>query len=217
MIVGEQEAGHATKVKKQIDNIIDNVNTSTFDLAELLHEVKKQGYYDQWGHESFGDYAKSLDLKVSKSYYLVRIVDTMEIVGLKREEYEPVGIAKLRLIAKLKPEGEFKGKPMSEVIRELTLKAKELEPEEVKEAVNILNGLTGDDSIVWLNLAVKKSVRDAVIRPAIEVAKKNIGSVGKDEEGDAKDASDGAALEVICADFMSDPANNYDTDELNKE
>jgi len=67
-VIGEAIAGQAAKVRIQIDNLIAGVNTSTFDLAELLHEAKAQQYYIAWGHDTFGQYAKSLDLKVSKSY-----------------------------------------------------------------------------------------------------------------------------------------------------
>ena len=67
VIVGEAVAGQAAKVKKQINEIIKGVNTSTFTLAELLHEAKAKQYYLAWGHDTFGQYAKSLDLKVTKA------------------------------------------------------------------------------------------------------------------------------------------------------
>src|SRR5271166_3940622 len=140
-IVGEAVAGQAAKVKKQINEIIKGVNTSTFTLAELLHEAKSKQYFLAWGHDSFIQYAKSLDLKVSKSYYLVRIVENMTAAGVTREEYEPLGIAKLRAIIELKmfdKEGkviEFEGLPMSDYVKELTSKAKEMPLEDIEKVV----------------------------------------------------------------------------------
>jgi hypothetical protein len=80
--------------------------------------------------------------------------------------------------------------------------------EDVQQAVDKLQGKTGDDAMVWLNISMKKAARDNVVLPAIEVAKLHLGTSGVDDDGKAKDASDGRAVEVICADFMSDPNNN---------
>lgn len=208
VIVGEVVAGEAAKVKKQINEIIAGVNKSTFTLAELLHKVKTNQWYSKWGHETFGQYAKSLDLKVTKSYYLVRIIEAMTLAKVPKEVYEPVGIAKLRVITKLEPTEEYQGKPGTAYIKAMTETAKEVELDTLKEAVDVLQGKTGDDAVVWLNVAVNKSARDNVIQPAIELAKKNIGTVGQDADGNAKDASDGRCLEIICAAFMSDAQNS---------
>lgn len=206
-VIGEVKAGEASKVRKQITEIIQGVNKSTFTLAELLHSVKANNYYSKWNFNTFGEYARSLDLKVSKSYYLVRIIENMMIAGVPKETYEPVGIAKLRVISKLDPLAEFEGKPMAQFIKGLTETAKDVEMETLKEAVAHLQGQVGDEARVWLNVNVGKSQRDDVILPAIELAKKNIGTVSEDDDGMAQDASDGRALEIICAAFLADTAN----------
>jgi len=202
-IVGEAVAGASSKVRKQINEIIKGVNKSTFTLAELLHEVKSKNFYAGWGHETFGAYVKTLDLKTSKAYYLVRIVENMMIAGVPKEVYEPVGIAKLRVISKLDPTKEYQGKPGTAFIKALTETAKEVEMETLKEAVDHLQGNTGENAIVWLNVAVNKSARDLVIMPAIEDMRKEIGTVGQETDGTAKDSSDGRCLELICAERLS--------------
>lgn len=211
-IVGEAVAGQAAKVRSQINSIIKGVNTSTFDLAELLHEVKTKAYYAP-EFETFGQYAESLEMKPSKSYYLVRIVENMGVAGIPRTEYEKVGIAKLRAISKIEPTDPG----AAEKIKALVSGAASMDLEEVNQSVAESKGLTGDDAMVWMNITLKKAARDEVIKPALALAKKNIGTVGKDSEGMAVDASDGAALEMVCADFLSDPNNGYDTDALNKD
>lgn len=208
-IVGEVEAGRASTVRRAINKLVAQANTSTFDLAELLFEAKTKLYYTGWGFESFSKYAKSLAIKYTKSYYLVRVVENMTAAGLKREQYEPVGLTKLRMISRLKPDTEFKGTPVSLLIRELTLRAQELTPEEVQYEVDTIMGLTEDESMVWWNVKLKKLARENVIIPAIARMKKFIGSSPSEEgEGQQADASDGRALELICANFLTDP--NYE-------
>ena len=215
VIVGEAVAGQAAKVLSAINKLIAGVNTSTFDLAEGLHEAKSNKYYLSLGFDTFGQYAKSLDLKVTKSYYLVRIVEVMTDAKVTRSEYEPVGIAKLRLISKLdvldkdgKPIEYGEGVMMGDLVKSLVKDAPTIDPEEVAQVVAKLQGKTGDDEMVWLNIAVKRIVREKTILPALTLAKLHHGSVATDAEGISKDASDGQALEDVCSDYLSDPANN---------
>jgi hypothetical protein len=213
VVVGEQEAGRAASVKRAINKLISGVNTSTFDLAEKLYEVKTNQYFTAYGYESFSKFVKDLNgLKYSKGFYLTRIVDLMKGAALERDAYEPVGLTKLRAISKLSLEGEFAGVPMPLVVRELTLKAAAMDYEQVVEEVNKILGLTEDESMVWLNFSVKKSVRDLVILPAIELAIKHMPSSQKvDDEGNHVDPSNGAAMECICANFLAD--ENFNTEE----
>lgn len=209
IIVGEVEAGRASLVRRQINKLISTANSSTFDLAELLFEAKTKNFYAGWGFESFSRYAKSLEIKYTKSYYLVRVVENMKAAGLERPQYEPVGLGKLRVISRLKPDTEYNGVPVSLLIRELTLKAIDMSLEEVQFEVDTIMGLTADESLVWLNIRCKKSAREDVIKPALALAKKHLGTKPADgvegEEGQQKDESDGRALEMICANFLADP------------
>jgi hypothetical protein len=212
VVVGEVEAGRAASVKRAINKLISGVNQSTFDLAEKLYEVKTNQYFTAYGYESFSKFVKDLaGLKYSKGFYLVKICSLMAGAAVSREQYEPVGLTKLRAISKLSLEGEFAGEPMPLVVRELTLKAAVMEYEQVVEEVNKILGLTEDESMVWLNFSVKKSVRDLVILPAIELAIKHMPeSQTTDDEGNHIDPSKGAAMECICADFLSSPTWNPD-------
>ena len=210
VVVGDAEAGRAASVKRAINKLISGVNTSTFDLAENLSEVKTNQYFTAYGYESFSKFVKDLSgLKYSKGFYLTKIVSLMKGAALEREQYEPAGLTKLRVISKLSLEGEFNGVPMPLVVRELTLKAAAMDYEQVVEEVNKLLGLTEDESMVWLNFCVKKSVRDLVILPAIALATKNMPESQKvDDEGNHIDPSKGAAMECICADFLASPEWN---------
>ena len=208
VIAGEIEAGRAAAVRRQINKLITQANISTFDLAELLFEAKSKLYYTGWGFETFSQYAKSLEIKYSKSYYLVRIVENMNAAGLTREQYEPVGLSKLRIISRLNPEDEYKGTPVSLLIRELTLKAIDMSLEEVQLEVDTIMGMTEDESMVWWNIKLKKLARENVVIPAVAKMRKYLATMPNEEdEGQQAEASDGRCIEMICANFLADP--NY--------
>jgi hypothetical protein len=208
--VGEQDMSRAAACRRAINKLIKATTANTFDLMDLLYESKAKNYYSGWGFETFSKFAKSLDIKYSKSYYLVAIKENMIAAGLERNQYEPVGLGKLRVIAKLEPESEYKGTPVSLLIRELTLKAKEMSLEEIQFEVDTILGLTEDESMVWLNIRLKKLARENVVNPGLAKAKRFMGQQ-KDEEGEYHDASDGAAMEMVFANFLADP--NFDTQE----
>ena len=101
--VGEAVAGQAAQLRKKINALIKGMNANTFDLVEGLHEMKNKKHYGTLGFGSFAEYGKSIDLKLTKVYYLAKIGEVMSACGIPRTEYEPIGIAKLRVITKLEP------------------------------------------------------------------------------------------------------------------
>jgi hypothetical protein len=205
VIVGEVEAGRAAKVLREINKLIKATNSSEFDIAELLHEVKSHHYFEP-EFESFSKFAKSLKIKYSRAYYYVKVIALMQGVVLGRDVYEPIGMGKLRVISRLNLEGEYKGVPMPLIIKELTEKADGMSLEEVTFEVETILGLNEDESMVWLNIHIKKLARENCVKPALALAKKHMASSQvKDDEGNYIDPSDGAALEAICADYLSDP------------
>lgn len=213
-IVGEAEAGQAGKVRKQLQALIKGVNTSTFDIMDLLHTIKTQKYY-QPKYDSFIDYAKTLDMKVTKAYYLVRIRENMHLASIPREKFEPIGIAKLRVISSIDlidSENKVKQDAVTKV-NELVDAALMTEPDAIKIAVDTYNGHVGEEAFEWINIKIKKSAKN-IVRQALDIIKAQIGSTGTDADGKAKDASDGRALELLAADFISDPNNAEDVEKL---
>jgi hypothetical protein len=211
VILGEQDTSRATNVRRQINKLIKQANTSDFDLAELFFEANSKMYWQGWGYDSFSKWAKDLDIKYTKCYYLLGIQTVMNAVGLTRAEFEPVGKAKMRMIQELSKviDSDYKGTPMKLLVRELTLKATDLTPDEVRFEVDALLGLTAEESLVWMNTKVKKLAKDNVIVPAYRKARRFLGQQKDEKTGEFKDASDGQCLEMICANFLTDP--NYDT------
>ena len=208
-IHGETVAGESSKIRKTLEGLISTLDKSTFDVAELLHTVKSKNYYQGWGFNTFQEYTSTLKLKQRKAQYLTRIVDVMSTVGIARTQYEPLGIARLREITSLDPEKKWTNPetnqeiPMKDFIAGFVEKGEAIEMDDLKKNVRTLKGFVGDNDLVFVNLCITRSVHDNTYRPALEKAKMLIGSVGKDDEGISQDASDGAAIEVALAEFLT--------------
>lgn len=217
-IVGEKVAGEAAKVRKQLEQLIKKVNTSAFDIADLLYTIKKNGYYS--GFATFQEFIKTLDIKLRKAQYLCRMNEVMESIGKTREQYEPLGVAKLREITSLNIDDiwinpQTKDEvPIKAFVVGFVEKGKDMTFDEIKQHVRTLKGLVGENNIMFVHFSVKKSVLDNVVRPALELAKLNIGSGPKDDEGVSQDPSDGAALEVISVEYLT--SNNEAVNNLEK-
>jgi hypothetical protein len=220
VMIGEQVAGEAEKLRKDVEQLIGSLNRSTFDIAEILFKIKTKGYYKGYGFNTFMEFISGLDIKTRKIQYLVRIVDILDQLNIPREEYEPIGIAKLREITSvdlIDSEGDpalFEDEDggthiVSDLIRGLLIKAPEMSLEEIKDYVRILKGFSGDNATTWLNICVNKQALEQTIQPALNLSKKILGTAKVDEEGIAQDYSDGKALEMICVDYLLDPANTH--------
>lgn len=215
VMVGEQVAGEASKVRKQVEKLIQAHILDQFDIGDLLWKIKKSGWYTNWGYNTFAEYGKTTGLKDSKLRYLPQISEVMESVGFTREQYQDVGIAKLRAIVSLKPDDIYTNPvtkdetPVRDYIKLLTQKAIDdgdaFKLDEIKKHVRTLKGMVGERDIAFLGISTQRTILDSVMRPALERAKALIGSIGKDEEGNSIDPSDAQAFAYICGDFLATP------------
>jgi hypothetical protein len=222
VIVGEAIAGRSATVRRDLKKLVSSLHVNEFDLAELLYEADEGNYYAGWGYSSRAEYAaQELGLKERKAQYLAKIVRVCKAVGLKRENYEPAGKSKLREISVLDPEKSFwdndkkVSEPLSDHIVRLILDHDKLTVEQTRDEVLRLQGRTGPDRPVHRTTTYPLSVWENVIKAAMEKARKIMGSQERDTEGNAVEYSDGACMEVICADFLADPT--FDEPELTEE
>lgn len=230
VIVGEQVAGEAAKTRKAVEKLIQAHILDQFDIGELLWKIKKNGWYSQWGYSTFSEYGKTTGLKESKLRYLPQIAEVLDSVGFTRTQYQGVGVAKLRVIASLKPDDIYINpvtkdeSSVGDYIKLMVEKAIN-EPdtyklEEIKKNVRTLKGMVGEKDLDFLRISTQRGIMEAVMRPALEKAKKIIGSVGKDDDGNSIDPSDAQAFAYICGDFLatpqveSEPDSNEDTTEV---
>jgi hypothetical protein len=217
---GESIAGRAASVRRKLKDLSADVRSSTFDLADLLFEAQENNYPYQWGFASLPEYAaEELGLKARKAQYLTRITKVCRAVGLTRERYEPAGTSKLREICTLDPEGSYwnpdthANESLDEHIVRLILDSDNMTVEQIKEEVLRLQGRTGADRPVHRSYTVPKSAYENVIKPAFELIRRQLGSQGRDSDGIAIEYSDGAVLECICAEILSNPNNQPEPEE----
>ena len=209
-IHGEAIAGRSATVRKQLIMLVGNIKQNTFDLMDLLMEAKANNYPAQWGFASVTDYgAQELGLKERKTQYLIRIGEVCKAVGLKRADYETAGVSKLRDICTLDPEGSWfnpetkTNEPLDEWIVGLITDAENQTAKEISEAVLKLKDLIGPDRPVVRSCSMSQSTWDNVVKVAYERVRMKLGSAGRDDQGMAKEYSDGACLECICADWLA--------------
>lgn len=213
-IIGEAVAGRTAEVRKRMRMLAGDLTKNTFDIAELFLEAQTSGYCFQWGFESLGDYAATeLGIKHRKAQYLARIVKVCREAGVPRKDYEPVGVTKLREITTLDSESLFwnadlkKHEPMVEHIVRLIAEAPEMTTVEIELEVARLKGMTGENAMVMRAYKVTKSAWENVVARCFESIRKRLGSAGRDGAGAAKEYSDGAVIEALCAEYNADPRN----------
>lgn len=215
-IVGECEAGRAATVRKRLMMLAGGIEENTFDMAELLAEAVAGSLPQHWGYDDIYDYgAQELGLKERKIQYLVRIVQVCRVVGISRKDYAPAGVSKLREITRLDPKGAFfnpetkESEPLNEHIITLITDAEKHTGKELLEEVRRLRGEIGENRPVTKMMQWTESTYLNVILPAQELARRRLGSAGRDKDtGNAVEYSDSVVEEVIHADFLSD-SNNY--------
>lgn len=211
-IHGEAVAGEAATVRKALEATINNAHATNFDIAELLHKVKKNGFFRP-EFNTYQDYVSTLKIKKRKAQYLRGIAEVMEQVEVTRAIYEPLGIARLREITSLDPSDEWVNPetgekvPLKDFILGFVEKGETITLDDLKQHVRTLKGLVGANDLTWRHLCMTRAAAEETWDKAVELAKNHIGSVGKDDEGVSRDASDGAAAEVIAISFINDPAN----------
>ena len=214
---GEATAGRAASVRAKLKDLTSDIKASTFDVAELLFEAQENNYPAAWGYASTVEYGREeLGLKKRKTEYLMRITKVTRAVGLKRDQYEPAGVSKLRTITTLDPEGTYFNftdhvhESLDEHIVRLILDSDKMNVEQVEVEVARLKGQVGKDRRVLRSYSTDVTTWTNVIDVAIERARKFLGSKGRDDGGNATEYSEGECYECICAAFNSDP--NYDED-----
>lgn len=220
-IHGETVAGRAAEVRSQLEALAKRGNKLDLDRAVLLTESKRNRYWEE-DFESYGDYTQQVaGLKERAALYLVSIVEGTETLGIPLARIEHLETSKLREIFSLDPNGfyvnneEMRTEPLHEHIARLLTEIDThktspiLSQDEVKAQVKKLKGLVGVNDLVSMTKAkVTADCKANVTDPAVALAKQNIGSTRRDNEGDAVEPSDGAAWEVIAANYLAD-VNSY--------
>ena len=223
-IIGDAVAGQSATLRKRMRLLAGDLTRYTFDLAEAFLLAQETRCYTEWGFESLPEYAEvELGIKPRKAQYLARIAKVCRDCGVKRADYEPVGVTKLREITTLDPSTTFydaeekKHVPMVDLITDLIAEAPELGTVEVEQKVAFLKGMTGDNAMVLRAYKVTQSCWENVIKPCFESVRKRLGSAGRDGTGAAREYPDGAVVECLCAEYNADPRNFLEEPDESRE
>jgi hypothetical protein len=215
VIVGEAVAGEAAKLRRKIEAVVKTINTSAFDAAELFAKAKKNRSYVGWGFNTLSEYFRSLDISERKAQYLTRIAEVMghEKVHVARADYEPLGIAKLREITSLDPEGQWTTPagetfPMAEYIQGFVFDRTNESFETIQKEVRVLKGLIGENDLTHFNLMFTRLTKENTIDAALAKMRLELGPVGKDGDGVAIEATDSRCIELICVRYLTEETDD---------
>jgi hypothetical protein len=223
-IVGEPIAGQSATLRKRMLTLAADLTQHTFDLAEALLQAQDTHCYAEWGFATLGEYAEQeLGLKARKSQYLARICRVCKECGIKRADYEPVGVTKLRLITSLDPGDTYFNpetrlhEPLVEHITDLIAEGPELSTQEIEERVAHLKGMDGGNAMITKSYSVTKDCYENTIKRCFESLRMRMGSKCRDGAGTAVEYSDGAVLEMLCAEWNGDPRNFMEETDCSKD
>lgn len=208
--IGERSA----IVRKTLKSLNTNLEYTLFDCAELLYEAQFNKYFSHWGYKNLAEYAaQELQMKPRRAQYLARIVRVAKAVGLTRDSYEKAAVSKLREIATLDPEASWfnpetkLNEALADCILDLFLQANDLTLDQIRKLVSLYKGQVGPDRRIIRSYSTNESAYEKVIKPAMELTRRRLGSAGRDDAGNAKDYSDGVVIEMWAAEVLADP--NY--------
>jgi len=190
----------AVEVLEQIGRIKTNLHEGLFDLAELLAEARSKSFHVNWGFARFGDWVEQgsgLDIAARTAYYLICIVEKGKLLGIPRNQLRAVKMSKLKEIFSL--DAGTNG----ETIKQLVGQGQSLSLDEVRNAVNQVKTGAGLEPLVYMTVKLPKSVKQ-IVDDAFEIVRRNYGDK-LNEYGEPFDLSDSGCLELICAEYLTNP------------
>lgn len=185
------------EVKTRIEKISNGLQSSVFDLAELLSEARAGKFHLKWGYGRFGDWlekASGLDMSERTAFYLMAIIEKAKALEIPREQLKAVKMSKLKEIFTLDTDTQ------ADDIKQLVVAAQQDTLSIVRQKVQEVKSGHGEEPYVFVTYKLKASVKKMVVDAAFETVRKLYGDK-KDANGEPYDLSDSGCLELVCADF----------------
>lgn len=215
----ERDSRRSDEVRKRVGEIDTTLTLSTFELGDLLAEVKQNSYWSEWKFESFDDYIKKSGADISKTQVrnLIQISVVSKLLGISKTKLAKARNTKLTLIYSLDPNvtvtdsATLVEEKMSDIMVKLVDDAPNKTVAEIKEIVKRLKNETEEPAgeLTWMNLPVRRDAKE-VVTSAIELASALSGTTLDAVTKEEKDISMATSLERICADFKADPNNQIE-------
>ena len=192
----EERAG---EIVTQLHSLKSSLVSNFLSMGDLLLEVKQNNYHVVLGYENFQEWldASMLDIRISQAYYMMRIVSKAAYLDIPRAELEQCTISGLKEIASLDEDSQ------GDKIKELVEYAKTHSAKDTTKQVDRIKLESGQELYTLKAFRVPNIVLEEVIEPAIERMQLEYGQTIDSESGDVIEISDGKALEMICANYLS--------------
>lgn len=191
----------ATAVRAQIDKLKTNLGNGRWELAALFSEARSKAYNLEWGYTDFDLYIdeSNFDVGSRECRHLIRAHDVAVQLGIDREQLNAVAFSKVKEIFRLDPATQ------GDSIKQLLSEAAHMSLESVRTAVRALKGGDPETELTWINMQVLRRAKEETILPALAKIKLEYGPTMGDTPGETAEISDGRALEMLCADKLSEP------------
>lgn len=201
---GDVTAGsdaRATTVRAQVESLKNSLGDKTWEMAALFSEARAKSFHHLWGFSDFDEYIdkSNFDIGSREVRYRIRVNDVSLQLGITRTQLKAVNISKLKEIFSLDPV-----KQSDDIVR-LVDDAVTMSLEEVRQSVRELKGSDPETDLCWWNIQLLRRAKEETILPALQKVKLEYGPTMSDVPGQSVEISDGRALEMLCADKLSEP------------
>lgn len=223
--VSESDTRRVDYVRKRVGEIDTTITLGSFEMGDLLAEVKDNDYWRDYKYETFAEYVKSagIDISPRQAEYLVKISKVSKTLNIPRAQLVKARNSKLKSIYELDlyktitDPATLVVESMADIMRQLVADAPNKTLKEIQEIVKSLKGEEElEDELVWMSLPVRRDAKQ-VVTSAIELAQQMAGTTLDILTKEEKNLSTASALELICAEFLADPNNQLEEFEEQSE
>jgi hypothetical protein len=189
----------AEVVRERIYEIKDDLVSKSLELGHLLKEARDNQYHVEWGCSQFGQWvenASGLDMSERSAYYLIRIVERSEELGIGDDQLRRVKLSKLKEIFALKA-----AEP--ELIKELVTKAETATLEEIRHDCQLVKIADGAEPYLYWACKIPQSVREDLDK-SFEKVRRIYGDKFT-EDGSIQDIPDWMCLKYIFIEWLNTP------------
>ena len=194
------DSKRSKQIRHKILSLKNSIETSYFELAELLYETYVNRYYEEWGYESFEEYCKKeLEFGERKGRYLVSVwyhlVIEKQFTDKELNKLKNVGWTKLRALVRVVDTSnvdEWIELAKTMTVDELDIKTKQAVFEKMVSK-EVCEGEIVQEIKRFSCVLVDDQIK--VVEKAFEIAEKI-----------AKSNKRGNLLTLICLDFLSTKA-----------
>lgn len=197
-------------VRLQILQVGSQLHRSFIVLGHLLKEARDNDYHNSYGYARFGEWIESdssgLDMSERSAYDFIKVIEGAERLRLTDDALGTFQYSSLKEILSLPADTD----PAYQL--QLLEESKTMKAKDVKSLVGTLK----NEAYTYHTIKNSQEVEDNVYQPALERVRREYGdTVGAD--GGPEDITDSKCIEMLCADKLSGPEEEDDSEIIEGE